>query len=324
MTTTTPTYAWFTDAQQVTHLTNVFDLTIDAAPVKITRADLDTSSERIGQNRADERLDPDHVSRMLAHWQDGTPMPRALVWRPPAGRLVIVDGYHRAEMAHQARQPVEALEVHCDELIIREVTLIVNLQHGRTTATPEYIAFVMQLLKEDGVSNAKIGRLMGYTPERVAAITRREDAQDRVQRILGRDVRVAREGTLDVIASLEDAHVEALGRDFLTLKTVEQREMAERIKAAPSAERADLVLEMRGEARELIRQRSKRTAKPSKPATQLQTATTTLTNIANLISAFHQNPDGARAKLRDQWRQLMPRVSEFAAFLLDDPQRKAS
>lgn len=305
---------WHLDEQQLSFLA-MFDLKVHE-PITITLADIDEpTSQSIGQNRTEMGIDDEAVEILAMYMADGVSMPMPLVWKPTERnkRVAKLDGNHRirAALVNRGEPSCPALLVTGDTQVARQLAIVVNTQHGRSTRNPDYVALVMRNLRDAEVPVPVIARMFGVSDSKVRTLTSRDRQAERVRKLLPeRHARVPFH-TLDLIGQIEDAHVRILGELFLDAPKALQAEAIERLKLAASANRDDVAHEIVGELREVERQKHKVRAGMSRPSSQLQDAIQRLVKITDPTRAYFASADNHKAIMRANLAVVMPRLQQL-------------
>lgn len=315
MTTREPTH-WTRDEQQVSFISQVFDLTVHDAPITIGLDQIDeAASLSIGQNRTEMQLDNDTIDILAMYADDGVALPMPLVWKSSerAKRVVVLDGNHRITMALRVREEptCPAVLVTGDSQLAQRLAIVVNTQHGRSTRSAEYVATAMRMLREANVPIGQIARMFGVSDAKVKLMTRRDAQAERVRSLLPeRRARVPAH-TLDLLGQIEDSHVRILGELFLDTAKAQQEEYVRRLRETPSALRDAVAHEVVGELREIERAKNRNTAKTSRPSGALQGALQRLVGVADPTRAYFQSTDQQKAIMRSNLATVMPRLNSL-------------
>lgn len=307
---------WHRDEQQATFISQVFDLEIHAEPIRLTLDGIDhQASLAHGQNRVEMVLDEDTVELIALYMADEVSFPMPLVWKatPKSRRYVVLDGNHRIKgsLVKRGDPSLPAVLVTGETQVAQRLAMVVNLQHGRSTRDPSYLAVAMRTLRDDGVPVAQVARVFGVSDAKVKTMTRRDVQAERVRRLVPERRAAVRAHVLDLLGNLEDAHVTLLGETFLDATKAAQEEVVRKLKDAPSAMRDQLAHEVLGELREAERQRTKAKAVTSKPSSNLQGALQRLVGVDDHVRAYFQSTDHQKAIMRSNLGVVMPRLSRL-------------
>jgi hypothetical protein len=323
-----PRTSWVRDEQQASYVDTVFDLTLQPDPITVRLEDIDEpASLSIGQNRAEMALDQDTVDILAMFMDDGVAVPMPLVWKAkPSGRKVVVlDGNHRIAAALRKREEpdCQCLLVTGDSQLAQRLAVVVNTQHGRSTRSGEYVATAMRLLREQGVPIPQVARMFGVTESKVGLMTRRDQQQSRLRQLLPERHGPVKLHALDLLSSVEDAHVRILGELFLDAPKAQQEDIVARLRDAPSALRDAVAHEAVGELRELDRARRKVKATTTRPASQLQGALQRLVGVLDPTRAYFASSDQAKAIMRANLAVVMPRLQRLVVTVADQQEGAA-
>lgn len=307
--------AWHRDEQQLSFITRVFDIKV-VGEVTITLADIDqAASLSIGQNRIEMTLDAETVELVAAYMAEGDSFPMPLVWKPTerTRRYVVLDGNHRirAALVDNGDPSCPAVLIIGDSQLATRIAVVVNMQHGRTTRDPVYMATAMRVLREGNVPIADIARMFGVSEGRVKMMTRRDLQTERIRKLIPERHATIKANTLDLLSQIEDAHIRILGELFLDAPKQQQEDAIAKIKASPSALRDQVAHEIVGELRENERQRNKTRATTSRPASQLQGALQRLVSVVDPVRAYYQSTDHQKAIVRANLAIVMPRLEQL-------------
>lgn len=318
---TTTITNWIVDEQQMSFVTQVFDLTVHGQ-IDISLDDIDEdASLAIGQNRTEMTLDTDTVDIIEMYMNDGVSFPMPLVFKPTTRtrKVIKLDGNHRIEAAlvRRSEPSCPAVLVTGDTQVAQRLAVVVNTVHGRTTRNADYVATAMRALREQDVPMGQIARMFGVSESKVGVMTRRDRQADRVRKLVPeRRARVPLH-TLDLIGQIEDNHVAILGELFLDAPKKEQEEYVRRLKETPSSQRDDVAHEVVGELREIERAKRKVQAVQSRPSSMLAGALQRLVPILDPTHAFFSSTDHQKAIMRDNLTVVMPRLNKLWAAITE-------